>query len=70
MVIRINFHVVDTYILIYGHDRSAGIKHERAREVIERRWSNGKGVLGTHILEEICIHLPRKVQRPLSVDET
>lgn len=42
---------VDTNILIYAHDRSAGLKHERARQVIERLWTTGQGVLSSQILQ-------------------
>jgi predicted nucleic acid-binding protein len=61
---------VDTNILIYAHDHSAGMKHDRARQVIERLWTSGEGVLSTQILQELCINLRRKVARPPSVDET
>lgn len=60
---------VDTNILIYAHDRSAGIKHDRARPVIERLWASGEGVLSTQVLQELCINLRRKIARPLPVDE-
>jgi predicted nucleic acid-binding protein len=60
---------VDTNILIYAHDRSAGIKHQRARHAIERLWTTGQGVLSTQILQELCINLRRKLARPLPLDE-
>ncbi len=62
-------YFVDTNILLYAHDRSAGLKHERARQVIEQLWSSGQGVLSTQVLQEICINLRRKVAHPLSVEE-
>jgi predicted nucleic acid-binding protein len=60
---------VDTNILIYAHDRSAGVKHQRARHAIESLWTTGQGVLSTQILQELCINLRRKLARPLPVDE-
>jgi len=60
---------VDTNILIYAHDRSAGVKHQRARHAIESLWTTGQGVLSTQILQELCISLRRKLARPLPVDE-
>jgi predicted nucleic acid-binding protein len=60
---------VDTNILVYAHDRSAGVKHQRARGLVERLWSTGEGVLSTQVLQELCINLRRKAQRPLPVDE-
>jgi predicted nucleic acid-binding protein len=62
-------YFVDTNILIYAHDRHAGIKHERARQLIESLWTSGQGVLSTQVLQELCVNLRRKVARPLAVDE-
>ncbi|MGC2794333.1 MAG: PIN domain-containing protein, partial [Candidatus Sulfotelmatobacter sp.] len=62
-------YFVDTNVLIYAHDRSTGIKHERARRLIEGLWMSGQGVLSTQVLQELCVNLRRKVARPLPVDE-
>jgi predicted nucleic acid-binding protein len=62
-------YFVDTNILMYAHDRSAGLKHDRARQVIERLWISGQGVLSTQVLQELCINLRRKIARPLPVEE-
>lgn len=61
---------VDTNILVYAHDRAAGVKHERARSLIEKLWSSGGGVLSTQVLQELCVNLRRKAARPLSSDQT
>jgi predicted nucleic acid-binding protein len=63
-------YFVDTTILVYAHDRAAGVKHERAHSLIEKLWNNGGGVLSTQVLQELCINLRRKASRPLSIDET
>jgi predicted nucleic acid-binding protein len=34
---------VDTNVLVYAHDSSAGPKHERAREVLKTLWDSGAG---------------------------
>jgi predicted nucleic acid-binding protein len=60
---------VDTNILLYAHDRSAGVKHERARQLLERLWTSGEGVLSTQVLQELCINLRRKIAHPLPVEE-
>jgi predicted nucleic acid-binding protein len=62
-------YFVDTNILIYAHDRSQGIKHERARQLVERLWTSGHGVLSTQVLQELCVNLRRKVAHPLSMIE-
>lgn len=60
---------VDTNILVYAHDRSAGARHERARMLLERLWDSGNGVLSTQVLQEFCINVRRKVKNPLSIEE-
>lgn len=62
-------YFVDTNILIYAHDRAAGTKHQRARQLIEGLWTSGHGVLSTQVLQELCVNLRRKVARPLAADE-
>jgi predicted nucleic acid-binding protein len=62
-------YFVDTNILIYAHDRSSGLKHERARQLVERLWISGQGVLSTQVLQELCINLRRKIARPLPLEE-
>jgi predicted nucleic acid-binding protein len=62
-------HFVDTNILVYAYDQSAGLKHERARTLIEQLWDSGSGVLSTQVLQELCINLRRKVAKPLPVEE-
>lgn len=62
-------YFVDTNILIYAHDRSAGVKHDRARRAVEHLWDTGEGVLSTQVLQELCINLRRKVAKPLAIDE-
>src|ERR1700680_947480 len=62
-------YFVDTNILMYAHDRSAGLKHERARQLVEHLWTSGQGVLSTQVLQELCINLRRKIARPLPTEE-
>jgi len=62
-------YFVDTNILLYAHDRSAGLRHERARQLVEQLWASGQGVLSTQVLQELCINLRRKIASPLPVEE-
>ncbi|MFZ0419716.1 MAG: PIN domain-containing protein [Candidatus Sulfotelmatobacter sp.] len=64
-----NKYFVDTNILIYAHDTTTGIKHERARQLIEGLWTSGHGVLSTQVLQELCVNLRRRVARPQAVEE-
>ena len=60
---------VDTNILVYAHDRSGGVKHQRAQALTEHLWDSGQGVLSTQVLQELCINLRRKVRHPLPLEE-
>jgi predicted nucleic acid-binding protein len=62
-------YFVDTNILVYAHDRTAGVKHQRARKLVEQLWSTGEGVVSTQVLQELCINLRRKTAKPLTTDE-
>ena len=57
---------VDTNILVYAHDRSAGSKHSRAKAAIESLWSSGVGVLSVQVLQELCVVLGRKIHPSLN----
>ena len=60
---------VDTNILVYAHDSSTGVKHQRAQELLEQLWGSGQGVLSTQVLQELCINLRRKAGNPLPLEE-
>jgi predicted nucleic acid-binding protein len=62
-------YFVDTNILVYAHDRSAGLKHRRAQRLLEELWDSGRGALSTQVLQELCISLRRKVSRPFPMEE-
>ncbi len=61
---------VDTNVLVYAHDRSAGLKHDRARQLVEALWASGLGVLSTQVLQELCVNVRRRANRPLSIEDT
>ena len=62
-------YFVDTNVLVYAYDRSAGAKHESARALIEGLWNSGCGVLSTQVLQEFCVNLRRKAGQPSPADE-
>jgi predicted nucleic acid-binding protein len=57
---------VDTNILIYAHDRSAGPKHLRAKALIQELWESGSGCLSIQVLQEFYVNVTRKVAHPLT----
>jgi predicted nucleic acid-binding protein len=61
---------LDTNILVYAHEPESGIKHERARALIEKLWNTGAGVLSTQVLQELCVNLRRKMAKPWTLEET
>ena len=63
-------YFVDTNILMYAHDTSAGEKHERAKAVVEELWRDRTGVVSTQVLQELAVNLRRKARRPLDVKAT
>ncbi len=61
---------VDTNILMYAHDKSAGPKHQRARSLVEDLWHSRSGVISTQVLQEMCVNLRRKAGIPLDLRAT
>ena len=60
---------VDTSVLVYAHDRTAGTKHHRALQLVEELWNSGKGVVSTQVPQELCVNLRKKVDPPCPGDE-
>jgi predicted nucleic acid-binding protein len=63
-------YFVDTNILMYAHDASAGAKHERAKALVEELWRDRKGVVSTQVLQELAVNLRRKAARPIDAKAT
>jgi predicted nucleic acid-binding protein len=63
-------YFVDTNILMYAHDTSAGEKHERAKTLVEELWRDRTGVVSTQVLQELSVNLRKKVRRPLDAKAT
>ena len=58
---------VDTNVLIYAYDVSAGKKHERAKTIMMDLWNSGRGILSTQVLEEFFVNITKKVSKPLEI---
>jgi predicted nucleic acid-binding protein len=59
---------VDANVLVYAYDPSAAGKHEQARTLIERLWTDGTGCLSVQVLQEFFVTVTRKVPKPLNVE--
>ncbi len=62
-------YLVDTNILVYAYDRSSGLKHQRALEILERLVETGGGALSTQVLSEFYAVVTRKLRNPLGASE-
>lgn len=60
---------VDTNVLVYAHDTSAGEKHERAAELVRSLWESRQGCLSVQVLQEFYVSVTRKVASPLDMDQ-
>ena len=58
-------YFVDTDILVYAYDRSAGYKHEVAVQLMESCWENENGCLSIQVLQEFYVTVTRKIVTPL-----
>lgn len=56
---------IDTNILVYAHDRSAGVRHQHAQELIGDLWAARVGCLSIQVLQEFYVVVTRKVRQPL-----
>ena len=53
---------LDTNILVYAHDTTAGEKHQRARDFTASLWRGGGGCVSVQVLQELYVTLRRKVK--------
>ena len=60
---------VDTNVLVYAYDRASGWKHGRARDLVEKLWNEGSGILSTQVLQELYVNVRRKARPPVPQEE-
>ena len=60
-----NRQFIDTNVLVYAHDVTAGDKHTRARALVEELWETREGPLSVQVLQEFLVTTTRKIPRPL-----
>ena len=58
-------YFVDTNILVYACDLSAGNKHTIAAQLLEHWWENGNGCISIQVLQEFFVTVTRKIAVPL-----
>ncbi|HUO77529.1 MAG TPA: PIN domain-containing protein [Thermodesulfovibrionales bacterium] len=58
---------VDTNILVYAYDLSAGDKHRRAVDLMRDLWRGGGGMTSTQVLQEFFVTVTKKIGKPIDV---
>ena len=60
-----NRQLIDTNVLVYAHDVTAGDKHSRARTLVEELWDTRQGCVSVQVLQEFFVTTTRKIPKPL-----
>ena len=58
-------YFLDTNILVYAYDRSAGKKHSLAAQLMEKCWEKENGCLSIQVMQEFFVTVTRKIASPL-----
>jgi len=56
---------VDTNLLVYAYDSSAGKKWKTSLEVLSLLWTHRTGVISTQVIQEFLVSLTQKVKSPI-----
>jgi len=59
---------VDTNVLIYAYDRSAGERHARAKALVGELWRSRRGCLSVQVLQEFSVVGARRLIGAAPVD--
>ncbi|MCI1748890.1 MAG: PIN domain-containing protein [Acidipropionibacterium sp.] len=57
---------MDTNVLLYAYDGSAGERHRLALELVSGLGRSGDGAISVQVLQEFYVNAVRKVARPLT----
>lgn len=56
---------LDTNVLVYAHDATAGNKHDLAADLVSNLWDSQDGVISVQVLQEFYVTVTRKVSNPV-----
>lgn len=59
---------VDTNVLLYAYDPTAGRRHEQAAELVSDLGARRRGAVSVQVLQEFYVSATRKIARPLDHD--
>jgi len=61
---------VDSNILLYAHDADAGLKRDRAVEVLRTLWESGAGRLSVQVLQEFYVNVTKRTKPATPVEQS
>ncbi len=61
----LDLQFIDTNVLVYAYDSEAGLKHERARQLLSTLWREERGCVSIQVLQEFYVVVTRKIAKPL-----
>ena len=56
---------IDTNVIVYAYDISAGEKHSKAVEIIKGLWDTGSGITSTQVLQEFLSRIELGTTHPI-----
>jgi predicted nucleic acid-binding protein len=59
---------VDTNILLYAFDTSAGTKRSKALDLFQKLWRSGDGCVSVQVLQEFFVNATGKLPKPLTLE--
>lgn len=59
---------LDTNIVVYAYDVSAGDKHRIAEDIVDGLWRSGVGIISVHVLTEFFVTVATKIPNPIDKD--
>ena len=57
---------LDSNIIIYAYDKTAGNKCDIANQILVDLWNIGNGIISTQVLSEFFVNVTRKIRTPLN----
>jgi len=57
---------VDTNVLVYAYDDTAGQKHTIAAQAVENWWNNKNGHISLQVIQEFYVTITRKIPHPMN----
>lgn len=59
---------VDTNVVLYAYDRTAGERHRRAAALVGELGAQRRGAISVQVLQEFYVNATRKIAEPLGHD--